>query len=483
MTKATVKNQTIWGAPHTQISSNLRALFKRSPTVFHQTQVANETLEPLAREPEVSTRAPWNDTATDDQESVSDGQPVVGAGLLAVNGLADQREALGERYAHFQARVQEAVETVFRTRMTEEDRFKDQGNHRFLLILPNASGYDARARVSLIAKEIEARLQNYDEIASFISVDRFVVDVERHLVGRGEFDFGAVSALFEQANRSRDEAVTPPVAIDSERADETPSDGASPKSGMRSLHRSPSFLDAVQAQFLYWPVWNVRSNALLAFLPERLTDRVFDRLEETDDPARTLELDFASLYDIACNYERLEVEDKRFPVICPVHFATLASSRVRREYLAFCEALPKCWRSFLTYEVISAPSDVTPIRVQAIVRSLKPLGRGVYWRADLQAPHLPDLEYTGIDALGQKLDESLADESEMMKCLDAFARKMKGLRIETFLHGVPSRSLAINAFCANFSYISGEAVHAKVDRLDHLRSFEPGHLLFTRRSR
>lgn len=482
MTNASGKNRTVWGEPHSQVSSTLRAVFRKSPTIFRRTHFASENPEPLSREPETSTRPAWSYSAVDDQESVSDGQPVVGAALLAVSGLAELREDLGERYGHFQARVQEAVETVFRTRLTEDDRFKDQGNHRFLVILPNSSGYEARAKISLIAKDIGARLQNYSEIGPYISLEKYVVDVERHLVGRGEFDFGAVSALVEQANARRDEPTTAQVAADLERSDEIASCVATPKTGTRSLQHSSNFLDAVQAEFRYWPVWNVRSNALLAFLPERLPNQTFDGTEDSDDPARTLELDFASLYDIACNYERLEVEDKRFPVICPVHFATLASSRIRQEYLAFCEALPTCWRSFLTYEVISAPADVTPIRVQAIVRSLKPLGRGVYWRADLQAPHLPDLEYTGIDALGQKLDDSLADESEMMKCLDAFAQKMKGLRIETFLHGVPSRSLAINAFCANFGYISGEAIHAKVVRLDHLRSFEPGHLLFPRRS-
>ncbi|WP_162906753.1 hypothetical protein [Algihabitans albus] len=471
--------------PSQQVSGALKTAFRRSPTILRRINPPIELPElPVAdASGSGSARLSWSKSALDDRESQLEGQPVVGAGQLVVSGFTDLRESLGERYAHFEARVQEAAETVFRTRLTEGDRYKDLGNHRFLVIFPESSGHEARAKAALIAKEIEARIQNYDEVGPFISVDRFVMDVERHLVGRGEFDFGAVSALVESAADRRLEAVTASTAADLEASEAIVPCKADQQPDGRVSRLGSSVLEAWNAQFQYWPVWDVRSQALLAFLPERMSGSPGVDQEGHQDPSETLEFDFSFLHDLACNFERLEIASKRFPVICPVHFETLASGRIRQEYLAFCEIIPESWRSFLTFEVVSAPSDVTPIRVQAIVRSLKPFGRSIYWRADLRTPYLADLEYTGIDALGQKLDESLDDEAEMMTRIDVFAKKMKGLRIETFLHGVPSRSLATNAFCANFGFISGQAIHAKVEFIDHLRSFEPGHLLFARRNR
>ncbi len=247
-----------------------------------------------------------------------------------------------------------------------------------------------------------------------------------------------------------------------------------------------------ELEFRYWPVWDVGSEALLAFLPEAvpaITQRPGSLLAgsgasrapavngadlSADD---AFELDFRTLYDLARKIEQLASRDKRFPMICPVHFETMASLRLRQEYLSLCSHLPGVWRRLLNFEVVCGPSDVTPIRIQSIARDLQAYGRSLHWRADLGSPSLPDLNYTGVAALGLRLGEDLIDEGETMQAMDSFALKMKQLGMETFVHGASSKSLATNAFCANFRYISGQAIHPAILEIESLRSFEPLQLV------
>lgn len=247
-----------------------------------------------------------------------------------------------------------------------------------------------------------------------------------------------------------------------------------------------------ELEFRYWPIWDVGSEALLAFLPEAvpaITQRPGSLLagsgasrapavngaELSADDA--FELDFRTLYDLSRKIEQLASRNKRFPMICPVHFETMASLRLRQEYLSLCSHLPGVWRRLLNFEVVCGPSDVTPIRIQSIARDLQAYGRSLHWRAEIGSPTIPDLNYTGVAALGLRVGEDLIDEADMMRAMDSFALKMKQLGMETFLHGVSSKSLATNAFCANFRYISGAAIHPAILEIESLRSFEPLHLV------
>ena len=254
----------------------------------------------------------------------------------------------------------------------------------------------------------------------------------------------------------------------------------------------PKPLNIWALEFRYWPVWDVGSEALLAFRPQpisAISQRPGSQLAgpragrapsiECDDLSAddAFELDFRTLYDLARKFESLADQDKRFPMICPVHFETMASLRLRQEYLSLCNLLPELWRRLLTFEVVSAPSDVPPIRIQAIARDLQPFCRSLHWHANMQSLELPDLDYTGVAALGLKLADNLEDEADAMKAINAFASTMAEHGIETFLHGVSSKSLATNAFCANFRYISGSAIHPAIVQIEHLRSFEPIHLV------
>lgn len=73
----------------------------------------------------------------------------------------------------------------------------------------------------------------------------------------------------------------------------------------------------------------------------------------------------------------------------------------------------------------------------------------------------------GVDVKGWK-----GEERELIAKLNGLAATTKRLSLKPFVHGIGSVSLATNAVCAGFEYVSGDAVHRTLSGLENAYRFE-----------
>ena len=129
-------------------------------------------------------------------------------------------------------------------------------------------------------------------------------------------------------------------------------------------------------------------------------------------------------------------------------------------------------RSYLILELVGAPADVSHNRAAAIVSALRPFCRAVHWTIPLGQTRCGDFSDLGLTALGVDVRGWRGEERELIGKLNGLAATIRRLNLKPFVHGIGSVSLATNAVCAGFEYVSGDAVHKTLSGLENAYRFE-----------
>jgi CheY-like chemotaxis protein len=101
----------------------------------------------------------------------------------------------------------------------------------------------------------------------------------------------------------------------------------------------------------------------------------------------------------------------------------------------------------------------------------------------IEVPLTQDINFrnmynAGVNVAGVRLDYGEISEQEMIKRLNIFGNKSKGMNIQkTFVLNVKSLSVTTSAICAGFEFLGGTAIHPPVDQPDNVHRYKHADLI------
>lgn len=214
----------------------------------------------------------------------------------------------------------------------------------------------------------------------------------------------------------------------------------------------------------YIPMWDTRRQVISTFVVQPGLDSAFNIISGWRDilaaePAITSQiLDEAMLNEASQALDRLLQGGKRSLVCLPVHYETLGPPAARAAYLARVRSLSADVRKHLILELVGLPLGVPSVRLFDITTGLRQSCRAVIAQIDLRDPMLTTLRDVGITVAGIELGARPPDETQLINRLTAFSAAVHKAAMASYLHGIPSLSIAVAAVGAGFTYVSGRPV-------------------------
>lgn len=225
------------------------------------------------------------------------------------------------------------------------------------------------------------------------------------------------------------------------------------------------------AEYHYFPVWDVRRNIVLSYQCLPVWPDVGGRpLDEEQmaarfaDPRMQVGLDLETLHAATTRLDEILERDAMASFLVPVHFETLIDDRVMPRYLKSLHDSAGGWMERIHFEIIRAPVDIREDRVVHAVSRIRPFCRHVFLRlrADLDAD-LSRFARLGVMGVGLDLYHDERAEDDVMGTLEAFAGQISAQGLHTYVLGLRSVSLSVAAVCAGFDYIGSREIAASLE--------------------
>lgn len=227
----------------------------------------------------------------------------------------------------------------------------------------------------------------------------------------------------------------------------------------------------VNLSIRYIPMWDTRRQVISTFVAQPCLGGAFSMIcgcrdilaaEATITPQL---LDDAMLSQACADLDQLLQGGKRSLVSLPVHYETLAATPTRVEYLAKIRGLSADVRKHLIVELVGLPLGVPSVRLFDIAGGLRQACRAVIAQVDLRNPMLTALRDASITVAGIELGARPPDETQLINRLTGFSAAAQKAAMASYLHGIPSLSIAVSAVGAGFTYVSGRPVASPQDGL------------------
>lgn len=396
------------------------------------------------------------------------GSPSVAAGRLQILALDKIRDSLGERWGGMAEKVHTLTSCIIEKRLASVDVYMRHGESNYVIVFGELTKEEAQVKSALIADEIWRELLGEGAPAEKLEVRTAVVSVDGSVLAES-VDLNRVvgGALADAAARNDGE----PVKRDGPTADKKEPEAGADGETARGHRR-----------FAYWPLWDRRRKALLAYLcvPTHDPRGSMPGAPAVDGSAEkrfVAELDGQVLEQVGRDLRYLSSQGRRLPVVCRVHFETLARPKSRAHYLGLCSAtVREELRKYLLFEIVGIPVDVPQVRLSDVVPYLRTFCRTISCQVGLEQENFGKFRSVGVHDVGIDLGAYPYPEARLMKMTDAFARRAHREGFSTFVHGIRSTSLATSLVCAGFDYLSGDAVHPAFPRLEHAYRFQAADL-------
>jgi hypothetical protein len=385
----------------------------------------------------------------------------VTSGQLQFLGLAEIRDRMGaSKWARLQSKVYATAESVINNHISISDihfLFKED---RYVIIFTQSTDEEINRKVATISDEIMRRLAELDEeeLQSLqIQQEIKKVDVETFL----DNDFNdMLDYVFKQYN---------------------PGNGLSTDTPSAQLAAVPY----VELSYSYIPLWDTDKKAMTAFLCmayETETDKHISEaykalfqgkslLEKTAFDIRVLEKAIDEL-------EKMEIEDRKRTIICPVQHETIYNFNSYDEYKNVCQMIPNGQRHSLIFLVTNSENFSLPAKDPYwFIPLLKDYCGGIYIEIPMRETMVYQaLKDSGANGLGIQLTSVLSDEEKNLDILLSFNTQAKLLKIKkTFALNIDTEHAAKKLARIGFHYLGGPAIYPdtlnpdpEIDPIRHL---------------
>ena len=234
---------------------------------------------------------------------------------------------------------------------------------------------------------------------------------------------------------------------------------------------------------VYIPLWNASKGVITSYLYSSPPPSQSENDEKKS--ARNIlrhgpeifSRDIQFIKDVNDELADMAEAGRRLLMICPIDFQSIDEDHLFLEYIVECQKVAATQRRYLIFMIKNLPAGVSETKTDKRVTDLKKYAYKVYG----QTENSDDISFSimqrsGFDAVGFSIDPD-ADEKKSMQLMESYARRALRAKIpELFLLNVTSLSLATAAVCSNYTYLGGAAIHAHVEKPDHIYRFENEHL-------
>ena len=227
----------------------------------------------------------------------------------------------------------------------------------------------------------------------------------------------------------------------------------------------------------YLPLWDAKQGAITSYLFSPPAQDAQTPLEGMKAIANAVR-DMQTIQTIEKELAEMAESGRRLLIVCPVEYATLMGEASFLEFIGYCQAIPEEHKRYLIFLITSIPENPSQGQLGNRVGILKRHAHRVFGQTEAS----PDVNFyvlakTGLDAVGFDISYDIAGEKVLMQLMDVYAREAQASEIKNlFILNISSLSLATSAICAGYRFLGGPAVHAPVQKPDHIYRFAHDHL-------
>jgi len=381
------------------------------------------------------------------------------AGQVQLVSVAAIRETVGDRWPRHQPLVEDFVTRAFQRNASEDDLIVRVNDTDFLLIQPSRTPMGALSRSSVLLRET---LTFFLGAAEAENIHISVVD------RIGDAGLEATRVTGDQLEAAAAERAADLVHSH---------DGSAPWERF-GVARPPQKMVAVkrpgqgdmQIMFHLDPVWHVAREAVVSFIVRTVAvQRTAGGEVEPVDVA-----DLTPGASAALTIQRLIFIDEllgddpsgpAFAVHCPISLIALSYSGARTAVLGELRRLVHGGRrERLILELIHLPEGLPESRLSEAIAQIRPYARAVVARAPSLATDVSLWARCGARAVVHEAPSGGADFSEkaLMAALPGAAERARHAGLMVGLYGVRSGSIALAAWSAGFSHLSGDHITGRV---------------------
>ena len=395
--------------------------------------------------------------------SISDMLRHNGAGEAALRGqvqlvsVAAIRDTVGERWSRHQPLVEDFVMRAFARNASEDDMVVRVNDTDFLLIQPSRSPMGALSRSSVLLRET---LTFFLGVAQAENIHISVVD----RIGDDGLEATRVTGdqLAEAAReRSGDLSQSRDGSAPWERFGV-----AAPTRKIVAIQR-PGHAD-IQAIFYLDPVWHVAREAVVSFVVRTVAvQRLASGEVEPVEPAG-----LAPGASAALNIQRLVFIDELLsggdgPIVihAPISLNGLSYSGTRTAILGELRRLVEGGRrDRLIIELIHVPEGLPHSRLAEAIAQVRPYARGVLVRAPSFSTDVGGWLRCGAAGVIHETPAGGPGSSDkaVLAALPGVADRARQAGLTAGLYEVRSGSVALAAWTAGFSHLSGDHITARL---------------------
>ena len=407
-------------------------------------------------------------------------QAFVSAGRFGLIGLQDLREALGARWPELRERVSDLAETVISRHLTPGDVFELQEDGAYVVLFARLNKTEADFKCRVIGKEITQKLLGSESVR-LADVSSISVSVSREALAAGsaevlESAFSRATPIISSDPESPRPAAGPALPESDERSTppKPPDDPASPVRGAAAVcplsHASTAAPRG--SGWRYSPVWDLKSNSMVRFRLTTADWRASGVADLSHENRRTVafETDTRALAKAVDDLSTLTAEGRRLFVICVVSQTSLGVEWRRNQLIELLANAPPVVRHLLQVDVFS-PVFEPNSALGRFIEALSGLGVRTGVTVPLESREAVRPAGMALNASSVEVPENLS-QAQAFSLLNTFARRSAQVGLESAAHGLGVRPIVIGAMAAGIRFLSGEAVHADTQDLNHGLRFE-----------
>ncbi len=255
---------------------------------------------------------------------------------------------------------------------------------------------------------------------------------------------------------------------------------AEPSGIKEEIDLTASDIDALAAlELVYQPVWHTKNNLITAY---KCTLRSKGRYVSSRDAHQLLDTSTREVSNAKIDahvyghslkaVQYLLAQGLKALLIVPIHFSTIDRLRFIGSFLDAGRGSDEAAKALIVFELIGLPANLTRFRLREPVGYLRTRARALMVRPGFEHADLEMYKEFGFHGVSVDLNDYDWAESRFIKSFEQFAINAETARLQSFVHGISSSSLAVGAVAAGITYMDGDAISDPVTTPARIRPFE-----------
>lgn len=232
---------------------------------------------------------------------------------------------------------------------------------------------------------------------------------------------------------------------------------------------------------LFHPIWHTKNNLITGYYCEPTYDggpvsieSIGAITELTADTAEGIaaKIDALIYRHAATAIEFLLQERLKALLIVPLHFSTVDRLRFINPLLSGVGQLPDEAKNLLVFELKDLPDEVSRFRLREPASYLRTRARALLAQTCFNPTALELYKELGFHGISVDASRYPWKEAKLLKGFERFVQDAESYKLQSFAHGIRSKSLAVSAIASGFRYMDGTAVSDPISHPRHIQPYE-----------